>query len=289
MENQPKKRWGDRPDGRKARKITPYQAIIPFMMPKRCDAEVFLREKVDVTELKAYLEKKNASQDYRTTLFHAVLAAAAKTVFARPLLNRFVSGKHYYDRDRVTFCFLAKRKMADHAEGAEMIMQVYPSDTIDTISRRIVGEVDEVREGKDDNGTDNTMEILAKIPRCIMTPIFWVLNLLERYGWLPKSFMKVDPYHVTMFLSNLGSIQCDAAYHHLANFGTNSLFATIGYVRPQQVQMPDGSVQWREIMELCFTVDERIADGFYFARSIQLLKSYLTDPAQLDLPFKEEP
>ena len=287
MENKPKKRWGDRPDGRKVRKVDALHAIIPFMMPKRCDAEVFLRERVDVTELKAYLEKKNASQDYRTTLFHAVVTAAAKTIFARPLLNRFISGKHYYDRDRVTFCFVAKRQFEDHAEEAEMILEAKPDDNIDTISRRIVGDVGSVRKGNDSQ-EDHTLDILAKIPRCIMTPIFWVFNLLERYGKLPQAFVKIDPYHTTMYLSNLGSIKCDAAYHHLANFGTNGLFVTIGYIHPQQVQMPDGSVQWREIMELCFTVDERIADGFYFARSIQLLKSYLTDPSQLDNPLKED-
>ena len=36
------------------------------------------------------------------------------------------------------------------------------------------------------------------------------------------------------------------------------------------------------------TLDERIADGFYFARSLKLLKYYLAHPEILERPVKEE-
>ena len=41
------------------------------IMPQRTDAEVYLNDKIDVTELLRYIEKKNASHpDYKTTVFH---------------------------------------------------------------------------------------------------------------------------------------------------------------------------------------------------------------------------
>ena len=287
MDQQPKKKWGDRPDGQLVRGVDSVHAIIPFLLPKRCDAEVFLRQQIDVTELKKHLDELNAQQDFRTTVFHAVVTAAAKTVYMRPLLNRFIENRHYFDRNRVTISFMAKRQFTDHAEEVQMILDAKPDDTLTTISRRIVGDVSEARHGEG-QGADRTLDILAKFPRPIMAVLMAGFRFLDRHGWLPASFCAIDPNHTTVMLSNLGSIKSDAAYHHLNNFGNNSIFATIGYIQPQQVLMPDGTTQTREIMELCFTLDERIADGFYFARSVQLLKEYLQQPELLDRPIKEE-
>ena len=52
--------------------------------------------------------------------------------------------------------------------------------------------------------------------------------------------------------------------------------------------MPDGSSQPRDILTLGFTADERIADGFYFAKSLKLAEYILQHPQLLDVPMKEE-
>lgn len=282
-----KKRWGDRPDGRRVRDVDALHALIPFLMPNRCDAEVFLRESIDVTALKAYLAEKNAQQDFKTTIFHAVVTAAAKTIYHRPLLNRFIVGKHFYDRNVITLCFMAKKQFADHAEEVQMILEAKPEDTLTGISRHIAGDVHQARTAKKEE-EDHTIEGLSHLPRWLMGILMAGFRFLEKHGWLPASLCKIDPNHTTVMLSNLGSIRCGAAYHHLNNFGTGSFFITIGYIEPRPTLMPDGTLQMRDTMDLCFTVDERVADGFYFARSIQLLKKYLTDPALLDRPIGEE-
>ena len=47
----------------------------------------------DVTEALRYIEEKNRGEDeYKTTLFHCILMAVAKTVYLRPDLNRYISG-----------------------------------------------------------------------------------------------------------------------------------------------------------------------------------------------------
>ena len=45
----------------------------------------------------------------------------------------------------------------------------------------------------------------------------------------------------------------------------------------------DGTYEMRPMIKLSFTIDERIADGFYFARSIKYLKHLLDNPDLLDL------
>ena len=39
--------FGRRPDGRRLRGVDPIVAITPYLMPMRCDAQVFLEHKLD--------------------------------------------------------------------------------------------------------------------------------------------------------------------------------------------------------------------------------------------------
>ena len=51
--------------------------------------------------------------------------------------------------------------------------------------------------------------------------------------------------------------------------------------------MPDGTAEIRDVIELGATLDERIADGFYFARSLKLIKHIFDNPELLDQPLGE--
>ena len=44
----------------------------------------------------------------------------------------------------------------------------------------------------------------------------------------------------------------------------------------------------RETVDLGFTLDERIADGYYYARSVKLIKTLLENPELLEQPANEE-
>ena len=105
---------------------------------------------------------------------------------------------------------------------------------------------------------------------------------------IPKAFSSVDPNYVTVMLSNLGSIKCDAVYHHLNNFGTNGIVITIGEYHKEPVLNKDGQMEIRDVVNLGITLDERIADGFYFARSFKLVKHIFENPELLDKTLGEE-
>lgn len=82
---------------------------MPHLMNKRTDAEVYVNMEFDVTETLRYIEEKNRGEDeYKTTLFHCILMAVAKTVYLRPDLNRYISGRRYYQRHEITLGFVAK-------------------------------------------------------------------------------------------------------------------------------------------------------------------------------------
>ena len=90
----------------RVKKVDPVHGIMPFLMKNRCEAEVYYVETIDVTNLLNYLDEINEGKEKheKVTLFHAIITALGKTVYNRPLLNRFISGQRYYDRKNRVIC-----------------------------------------------------------------------------------------------------------------------------------------------------------------------------------------
>ena len=284
-----KKRWGDRRDGRWVRDVPGLQTIMGHLMPNRTDCEVFMSDSFDVTELLPYIAEKNASHpDYKTTVFHAFVMCVARMVYERPKMNRFIQGRRMYERYDISLAFVAKRRFQDNAEESLLFFTPEENETLDSMSYKIAGEVQETRKSESSTGgIDATIDGFAKIPRLLLMPIIRIIRWLDFWGVNPKVLTDGDPNYSSVFLSNLGSIQAPAVYHHLNNYGTNSIMVTIGTIHKEERIMPDGSKQIRDIVDIGATLDERIADGFYFARSLKLVKHMFAHPELLDRPLCE--
>lgn len=283
-----KRKWGDRRDGRRV-KVTGLQAVMCNLWPNRTDCEVYLHDTLDITELMKFVEKKNAEHpDFKTTFFHCVIAATAKMVRERPLMNRFIQGRRTYERYEISVAFVAKRQFADDAEEALLFFVPKDEDTVDDVSRMVVDKVSAVRKAGDNKaGVDDMLDKVAALPRPIMMGFVKLVRILDFWGKNPKALTEGDPNYSTVFLSNLGSIKCPAVYHHLTNYGTNSMMITIGTMRDEEVLMPDGTKQIRKLVDFGATLDERIGDGFYFARSLKLIHYICAHPEILDKPIGE--
>ena len=138
------------------------------------------------------------------------------------------------------------------------------------------------------NTTDNSMDILNKLPRFLSKAAIRFIRWLDRHGWCPDVLIGDDPNYASVFLSNLGSIRLRSGYHHLTNWGTCSFFCVIGEKKWTPLYDQNGLVAMRETVDLGFTVDERIADGYYYSKSIRLFKHLLAHPELLELPFEQE-
>ena len=132
------------------------------------------------------------------------------------------------------------------------------------------------------------MDILNKITRRLSKTAIRLLMWLDRHGWVPQSLIESDPFYASVVLSNLGSIKLKSGYHHLTNWGTCSLFGIVGEKKKTPLFAPDGSCKMRETLDLGLTIDERVADGYYYAKSIRLLKYLLEHPEELEKPLSEE-
>ncbi len=289
MAEQHKRQFGDRRDGRWIKDVPGLTTIMMHMMPKRTEAEVYVNEKIDVTELLKYLEKKNASHpDYRTTLMHCFIVAIARMIKERPKMNRFIQGRRMYERFDISLSFVAKRRFTDHAEEALMFFTPGDEDNLDSLSYRIAGEVRETKKSDHaTGGIDSTIDAFAKIPRLLLFPVLGLIRALDFWGVNPKALTDGDTNYSSVLITNLGSIRGPAVYHHLNNYGTNSIVVAIGTMHKEELVMPDGHKEIRDVVEIGATLDERIADGFYFVRSLKLVKHIFANPALLDLPLGE--
>lgn len=286
MPEERKHKWGDRRDGWRI-KQPGLQTIMGYILPKRTEAEVYLADKIDVTALIPYMEEKNASHpDYKTTIFHCFVTCLARMLMERPGMNYFVQGYHTYERKEISISFVAKRRFADGADEALMVLKPRPTDTLDDISRQIYGDVREVRKHDHADGDLNkTIDRIGSLPTPILAPFIRLIRTLDFWGKTPKSLTEGDTNYTSILVSNLGSIQCPSIYHHLNNYGTNSVMVTLGTLHKEEMVMPDGHKEVRDVIDIGATIDERIGDGFYFARSLKLVRYIAAHPELLDQPL----
>ena len=272
------KRFRDRKDGIRVR-ISGFDKFLYLLKPRRSEAEVYISKKIDVSDLVKYMEKKKKDNE-EITYFHLFSTAVAKLVYNKPYLNRFIMGSNKYERNEVTLSFVAKTKFEDDAKELLKVIKIEDDDNVDTISKKIFGSVRKIRSNEISH-TDDFVNSLGKLPGMVMSIIVWFVKKLDRFDLLPKSLTENSIYHSSVLISNLGSIHCDGIYHNLTNFGTNSILLTIGEIK-EEACVIDGKIDKRYICDFGITLDERIADGVYFAKSLNLLEYILNNPSMLE-------
>ena len=125
------------------------------------------------------------------------------------------------------------------------------------------------------------------LPRPLLAASIRVIRYLDFWGLNPSFLTDGDPNYSSILVSNLGSIRCPSVYHHLNNYGTNSVMVTIGTLHKEEVLMEDGHREVRDVIDIGATLDERIGDGFYFARSLKLVHYIFSHPELLERPLNE--
>ncbi len=292
-----------RSDGVYLKKIDPFMRFFPYIMKGRNESAVYFKQQIDVTALKEYINKKNheiAETDNdlgKSTIFHAVLTAMAKTAVERPQVNRFIIGRRVYQRNQLTVAFVIKSEFRDDANEEIAIMKFEQEENLQSISVKLAKEIRRIRDisreqNKKRAGAVNWFNYLMSIPRIILRGVVRFLGWLDYHGWLPKFVIEADPMHTSVFVSNLGSLKIDAPFHHLYEWGTTSIFMTLGVTQKIPMVMWDGTVQVRDVMNVAYTVDERITDGYYYAKTINRFKFFLEHPEELEkvsLPNRGRP
>lgn len=206
------------------------------------------------------------------TPFHAISSVFVKAVYNRPLLNRFVQGHRVYDRNDVSISFVAKNKKDDNSKDMMVMMKANSKENALDFSKRVAVDIFNTKK-EETNDLNNIINGFLCLPRWLLKLVVRVFKWLDYHGWLPKAYTDTDSNYATILFSNLGSIKSSSCYHHLNNYGTNSIIITIGMIRKENS---------RYIVDIAATLDERIASGFYFSKSIKLVQYILDNPKLLE-------
>lgn len=274
--------WFKREEGEPIKGLSSLRRFIPHLMPGRNQAAVYYDQKIEVSRLLAWLDAHNEGKpdDQKVHFFHAVLCAFVRTLAARPRLNRFISGRETYQRNNIALSFAVKRAFHDDADLATVKIAFEPDDTLDEVARKAYAAVASGRS-EARSTSQKELDVVAALPKPLLRAVMGLQRCLDGLNLLPAVMVREDPLYASVFLANLGSIGLDAPFHHLYEYGTVPLFAVIGRISKEPIVDANGALAVGQVVHLRYTLDERIADGFYCARSLELLRELLEDPERL--------
>ena len=268
---------------RRVKDVNGMNQIMIDIKPQRCVSDVYINQKMDLTKLIEYLDKKKKDGEH-ITLFHAIVTGVGKVFYNRPYLNRFVQDRHIFEHKYVDISFVAKVAFNDTAEEMMIIIRVDENDNLESISKKIYDKVHGLRDSNkqfEKKGANGIIDVLAKLPNFLRVPVVGVLKWMDKKGCLPDSICEDNLYYSSIILSNFGTIRSSAIFHNITDFGNASALATIGEVKEEEIII-DGKKEIRKRCEFGINLDERIADGYYFVKSIQMLQYIFDHPELLE-------
>ena len=273
--------FGRRPDGRAVRvDDDPIVALTPYIMPMRCDAQVMLNLKIDYERVARYIVTKGA-QGHKMSFMDLVFAAYVRIISQLPELNRFVVNKRMYVRNELAVSFVVLREGPDGKTQENVVQCKFdPNDTVLDVAARTSQAILEGRKPEVDNATVKIAKLLLN--PLLATTVAGVMRLFDRYGIMPRAILEASPFHTSMFFTNMMSIGMPAVNHHIYNFGTCSLFVSMGSIERSLTLNEKGEVQRKRYLPLGITADERVCAGHLYASMVALFNKYLNDPSLLE-------
>ncbi len=257
--------------GHKVKDVTGMQNILFDLKPNRSESEVFMSLDIDVTEFVKYIKKlKEKNSDL--TFFHGFVHIIAKLIYEYPKLNRFVQNRTLFEHDEVSIAFVAKAEFNDKSEEFMTCLPIGENDTILEVSKNLKSKIDKIRDKKSNVNTDGANNVVDKIGhiwRPLRSFLVGVLKWWDRVFGLPGSIADENIYYSSLIVSNLGTFKVPGIYHNLANLGTSSGLITFGEIAEEK---------GKYMMNIGVTLDERIADGFYFCRALKAMEYLFANP-----------
>ncbi len=281
--------WGDRPDGRKVRTLSPMAQITMYFQWERNICSNLFEESFEISHVERYIRQKRREglTDFGYT--HVLLAAYVRGLCKFPQLNRFISGQQVFSRgEDIQYCMVVKKEMTLESPDTSIKVHLTRKDTAADVYNKLNAAIEEVKKSQElDSGLDNLIGYLNLIPGVLLKFVVWLLKLLDYFGLLPKFLLELSPFHGSLFFTSMGSLGIRPIYHHLYDFGNIPVFGAFGLKRRALEVQEDGSVAQKKYIDVKFVLDERIVDGYYYAAFFKHYRTLLRHPEMLDLPPEE--
>ena len=278
--------FGFRPDGKKVKGLDPVFRVIPNVMLERSDAQVFFKQDIPLKNLDEYIDRK-MQEGIRFSYMDIIYAAIVRIINDRPQLNRFAMHGTLYERNQIYITLAIKKGLEDNSPETTVKIPFTGKENIFEVREILQGEIEKNKNLSAENSTDKLAGALSLVPDFVLRWAVKFLWFLDKHGLMPKFIIDASPFHTTAFLTNVGSLGIDSIYHHLYNFGTTSMFFSMGKKKKSYIY-EDDEVKQEKCITIAFVGDERICDGYYYASSFKQLSRYLKKPELLEGTAKEK-
>ena len=262
-----------RPDGTRVRNTSAIVSAIPYIMPRRYDAQNYITEYAEMEPLRRFIYDKRR-EGVRISYMALILAAYFKAYQENPKINRFIMNSKIYQRNHFCVSFVILKTRADGTPD-ETSVKVFFEDGDDVISinRKIEDAVALNQRCEHNNNTDRFANFMFSLP-VLPKLVVGFVRFLDHFGLLPRAVIDLSPFHTSLFITNLASINTNAIYHHCYEFGTTGVFVCMG--KPVANYL-NGEYRKR-LLPLSVVMDERICTGHEYALFCQSLRRYLKHP-----------
>ena len=278
--------FGRRADGRRVKKLDPIVQMTPYLMPMRCDAQVFLEHKADYEKLSRYIVQKSR-EGQKVTFMQILVAAYVRAISRNPEVNRFIFNKQYYSRNNCSVSYTVLKDPQDTGSNETTVRILFDlTDTLFDVRDRMNAAVEASRATEDGDFVIRLASALLGVPG-LATLVVSAVKLLDRYGIAPKVLLRELPFYSGMFITNNGSIGLHHPWHHIYNFGDVSLFIGMGTLVKEAFVENDGRVRMRRWLPLGITADERVCSGAHYAQFFFDIMHLLDNPEELETPPEE--
>ena len=278
--------FGHRPDGKRLKKLDPIVQITPYLMPTRCDAQVFLEHKADYEKMSRYIVRKSQEGE-KITFMQILVAAYVRAVSRHPEVNRFIFNKQYYSRNNCSVSYTVLRNPQDTDSNEDTVRILFDlTDTIFDVRDRMNDAVEKARTSETDGFVIKLCSGVLAVPG-LTTLIVGLVRLLDRYGLAPAALIRELPLYSGLYVTNNGSIGLHHPLHHIYNFGNVSLFFGMGSILKEAVVTPDGKARMRRLLPVGITADERVCSGAHYAAFFFDVIHLMDHPEELEDPPEE--
>ena len=277
--------FGHRPDGKRVGKLDPIVQITPYLMPMRCDAQVFLEHKADYEKMSRYIAEKSR-EGQKVTFMQILVAAYVRAVSRNPEVNRFIFTKQYYSRNNCSVSYTILKNPQDTNSNEDTVRILFDlTDTIFDVRDRMNDAVEKTRNAEVDGSVIKLAKTLLAIPG-LATLVVGIVKLLDRYGIAPAALIRELPLYSGLYVTNNGSIGLHHPLHHIYNFGNVSLFFGMGSILKEAV-VEGGKARMRRVLPVGITADERVCSGAHYAAFFFDVIHYMDHPEELETPPEE--
>lgn len=273
-----------RADGRRATGLTAIEMAIPHIMPRRVDAQNYMTEYLDEDVIRNYIRTVRKEKGVRISRMAVIVAAYYAAARQHPYVNRFVINSRVYDRNHFCVSFVMLKLRADGTPD-ETTVKIFldEEDDIFSINDKIEALIEKNSQPSHNNNTDKFANFMFSLP-LFPDLVMMLVRFLDRCGLLPRFIIDLSPFHTSMFITNLASINAPSIYHHVYEFGTTSVFLSVGKSAPNYLT---GELK-KKLIPLKVVMDERICTGHDYTMFLKTFLQLIRDPAQLEKEHADE-